>query len=51
MAKSKHSEFFELIDAALVDGVEALEAGKTLSTREVELPDPTEDDTTRDQGS
>ncbi len=43
MGKSQHSEFFELIDDALVDGVETLEAGKTLSTREVELLDPPAD--------
>jgi putative transcriptional regulator len=40
MANSKHSEFFELVHGALADGVEALEAGKTLTTRDVEIPDP-----------
>jgi putative transcriptional regulator len=40
MVKSKHSEFFELVHGALVDGVAALEEGKTLTTRDVEIPDP-----------
>ena len=48
MAKSKHGEFFELVHDALAEGVETLEAGKTLPTREVELPDPPADTTIQD---
>ena len=40
MVDNKHSEFFELVHDALSEGVEALEAGKTLTTRDVEIPDP-----------
>jgi len=40
MKRKKHSEFFELVHDALKEGVEALEAGQTLTTREVEIPDP-----------
>jgi putative transcriptional regulator len=40
MVDNKHSEFFELVHGALAEGVEALEAGKTLTTRDVEIPDP-----------
>lgn len=40
MARKKHSEFFELLHGALKEGVEALEAGQTLTTREVQIPDP-----------
>jgi len=40
MVHGKHSEFFELVQGALADGVEALEAGKTLTARDVEIPDP-----------
>jgi len=48
MVNSKHSEFFELVHDALADGVEALEAGKTLPTKELELPDPPADTTRQD---
>ena len=48
MVHSKHSEFFELVHDALADGVETLEAGKTLTTRDVEIPDPPADTTIRD---
>jgi len=40
MVDRKHNEFFELVHGALVEGVEALEAGKTLTTRDVEIPEP-----------
>ncbi len=49
MSNIEHSEFFELVHGALVDGVAALEEGETLTTRDVEIPDPPADTNVCDQ--
>ena len=43
MARKRSSEFFDLVYGSLKEGVEALEAGRKLTTREVEIPDPPEE--------
>ncbi|MBN2581918.1 MAG: helix-turn-helix domain-containing protein [Planctomycetes bacterium] len=42
MARSGKREFFELVHGALEEGVEALESGRKLTVRDVELPGPPE---------